>query len=76
MSETVDLRFDPRRPQVHGVMAAAINGQDVSLPEQAIADAMMGMLVLGEAMNIDGEDQYLAMIRAALPNARKAASNI
>lgn len=75
MSETVTLSFDPRRRQVHGAMAAAMEGQDESLIEQGVADALMAAVILGEVAGVDDEEQYFAMIRAALPNARKAADH-
>ena len=73
MSNTVILRFDPNRSQVRGAMAAAMEGQNDSLPAQGIADALMAAVILGEFAGVEDEEQYFAMIRAALPNARKVA---
>jgi len=72
MSQEVTLRFDPRRSQVHGAMAAAMEDQDEALIEQGVADAIMAACILGEAANVGNEEQYFNMILAALPNARKA----
>lgn len=74
MSNQVTLSFDPRRDQVHGAIAAAMEGQDETLIEQGVADAIMAACILGEVVGVESdEEQYLVMIRAALPSARKAA---
>lgn len=73
MTEEANLIFDPRREQVQDALASAVAGQSEALPEQSIADALMAALILGEVMGVEDEGQYFTMIRAALPNARKAA---
>lgn len=75
MTEEVTLRFDPRRDQVHSVMAAAMVDQDETLIEQGVADAIMAACILGEVAGVDSHQDYFNMILAALPNARKAAAH-
>jgi len=73
MSEQVTLRFDPLRPQVTNIIAEATEGQDPDKGEQCIADAIMAACILGEIFEVEDEIQYLRMIRAAMPNAKRAA---
>lgn len=74
--KTVSMRFDPRRDQVATIVQAILNDQPPEGDPQCVADAILAACIIGEIFEVSSEDDYLTMIRAALPNARKAAARL
>lgn len=74
--ENVTVKLDPRRQLVNDLLSVIFEEEYGYAPEQAIADVIMAACIVGELFDIKDEEQYLTIIRAAIPNARKAAAHL